>query len=59
MPLQSKTSQLTSNGCNGYAVPSESPLRDSDVVKSDVNPFVHRQLSFTAVDKLRVRISLH
>jgi len=56
MPLQQKTSELTGNGCNGHAVPSKSQLRDSYIVESDVNPFVHRQLQFTALDKIRVRI---
>jgi len=59
MPMQHKTSELTGNGCNGHALPLESHLRDSHVMKSNVNPFIHRQLQFTAVDKLRVRTGLY
>ena len=57
MPLQIKTSEPTGNGCNWHAVPSETQFRDNYIVQSDVNPFVHRQLLFTTMDKIRVRMS--
>jgi len=58
MPSPQKKSELTVNGCNRHAILSKCQSRNNYIVKSDVNPFLHRQLLFTAMDKLRVRIKV-
>jgi len=52
MSLERKMSELTGNGHS-----SGVPYAHSDVVRPDVNPFVHR-LHISAVYKLQVRASL-